>query len=107
MTYSTEEMLRIAAEANVLRIMGETRRRSVTLDIVPARGQIIVPRIDEDDDSLTAPAPTIQSLQFHLEDAMFGTVCFAAVTCQGRVIVSPFAFESWDALAKSAISIRG
>lgn len=105
MSYTTGEMLRIAAEANVLRVMGERRLHSVTLDIVPARGQIIVPRIDDDDDSLTAPAPTIQTLTFHLEDAMFGTTTYAAVTCQGRVIVQPFAFESWDHLAASSIKV--
>jgi hypothetical protein len=96
-------MLSVARDGQVLRIMGQRQARSVTLDIIPARGRVITARLDEDDDSLTAPAPTIGSLTFHLEDAMFGTVCFAAVTCQGRVIVNPFPFESWDHLAKATL----
>ena len=106
MTVTVEQMLRIATEANVLRIMGENRKRSVTLDVIPARACVIVPRIDEADDSLTVPAPTIQSLSYHLEDAMFGSMCFAAITCDGRVIVNPFPWESWDHLAKSKINVR-
>jgi hypothetical protein len=104
-SYTAEEMLRIASEANVAKIMGENHSRAVTLDVIPARGQVIVPRLDPDDDSLTSPAPTIQTLTFHLEDAMFGTVCYAAITCQGKVIVNPFVWESWEHLAKARIGV--
>lgn len=103
MTYTAEAMLRVAAEANVAKIMGENQSRTVILDVIPARGQVIVPRLDPEDDSLTPPAPAIDTLTFHLEDAMFGTVCYAAITCQGKVIVNPFVWESWEHLAKARI----
>jgi hypothetical protein len=98
-------MLRVAAEAHITRIMGMNQQRSVTIDIIPARAMFLAPRLDPDDDSLTAPTPTVQTLTFHLEDQMFGTVVYAAITCQGRVIVNPFKWESWDHLARSAINV--
>ena len=101
---SAAEMLRIAAGANILKIMGERRSATCTLDIIPPRGEVIVPRINEADDSLTAPAPTIATLRFHLEEHMFGGVVFAAVSCQGHVIVNPFPWKGWDNLAVSRIA---
>jgi hypothetical protein len=105
-TIPAEEMLRVATEANILKIMGERQIRSLTIDYIPARGQIIVPRLDEDDDSLTAPRPTIYPLTYHLEDAVFGVVLYVALTCQGKVIVNPFPFDSWEHLATCGIVKR-
>jgi hypothetical protein len=99
---TTADLLAIACEANVLRIMGERRCRIVTLDFVPARPAIILPRL-EGDGPLTTMPPHVEEVVYHLEDTMFGGDVYAAVTCRGHTVVAPFLWSSWEALARSRI----
>jgi hypothetical protein len=96
------DLLWIAREANVFKIMGERKVRTVTIDFVPARPALVMPRFPGDD-PITACPPHIEEVVFHLEDTMFGGETFASLTCRGMVIVVPFLWSSWDTLAKSQI----
>jgi hypothetical protein len=82
--------------------MGERRCRIVTLDFVPARPAIILPRL-EGDGPLTTMPPHVEEVVYHLEDTMFGGDVYAAVTCRGHTVVAPFLWSSWEALARSRI----
>jgi hypothetical protein len=99
---TTADLLAIACEANVLKIMGERRTHVVTLDFVPQRPAIIIPRLP-DDGPLNAMPPHVEEVTFYLEDAMFGGDVYAAVTCRGHTVVAPFLWSSWETLAKSRI----
>lgn len=103
-TYSLtrRDLLWIAQEANVFKIMGERKARSVTIDFVPGRPAIVLPRLGDDEPLTTCP-PHVEEVTFHLEDAMFGGEVMTALTCRGMIIVVPFAWSSWEALAKSKI----
>lgn len=99
-------MLWIATEANIFKIMGEQKVRSVTIDFVPSRAALLIPRLNGDD-PVTSCAPHVEEVTFHLEDAMFGGEVFTAITCRGNVVVLPFPWTSWDGLAKSRITPVG
>lgn len=96
-----EELLKIAKEANVFKIMGESRKRSVTIDYVPARSAILFPRL-EDDGPLEACPPHIETLKFELDSAVFdlaGGMTYVALVCRGMIIVNPFPWETFEKLA--------
>jgi hypothetical protein len=99
---TTADLLAIACEANVLKIMGERRTRVITFDFVPARPAIILPRL-EGDGPLNASPPHVEEVTYYLEDTMFGGEVYAAVTCRGHTVVAPFLWSSWEALARSRI----
>lgn len=98
-----QQLCEIANYANVFKIMGEKRWREVTVDYVPGRQAIVLPRLP-DDDALNALPPHVEELVFKLEDAMFGGELFAALTCKDLVIVAPFVWTGWDSLAQSSIT---
>lgn len=93
------ELCQVAIDANVLQIMSERKCKKVKIDYLPARPAVLIPR--EDDGGPPEPY-TLKpiTLIFTLEDAMFGGVTFAALTCGHRVIVRPFEWTNFDALAK-------
>jgi len=95
----------IAQEANVFKIMGDTKTRSVTLDFVPGRPAIVMPRLPGDE-PLQATPPHVEEITYHLEDSMFGGDVWTALTCRGMTIVQPWLWTSWDALAKSSIILH-
>lgn len=99
---TTNDLLAIACEANVLRIMGQRKCRQITLDYVPARPAIIIPRL-EGDGPLNAMPPHVEEVTYFLEDSMFGGDVYAAVTCRGHTVVAPFLWSSWETLANSRI----
>lgn len=103
---STDELLKIAAEAHVFKIMGESRTQRVKLDYVPARPAMIIPRLPDEPDPINVyPAESIE-VTFTLEDAMFGGVIYVALLAQGRIIIHPFQWTSYDDLAGKAIPTR-
>lgn len=103
MNLSVEDLLRIAKEGEVLKVMGRTHKRTLTLDYVPARAAMIIPRLDAEDEGVTAMPPHVEPITFRLEDAEFGHMTFVALTCRGFVIVNPFPFTSYEALAEVTI----
>lgn len=104
---SNTDLLNIAAEVGLFKIIGETRKRVVKIDYVPPRAAMILPRESVHDDCTlnVYPVEPIE-ITFVLEDAMFGGVVYAALTCNGRVLIHPFVWESHDKLAATAIPVK-
>lgn len=94
------EMLGVAQEAEILKRFGEQRCRVVRVNYVPA-----VPfQVSPVEEGVPIPKPQPCELTFLLEDAMFGGEVFAAVTCNGLVIIRPFLWPGYDTLAKMRIT---
>lgn len=101
---SISELLEVAKQAGVLQLMARRRSRRVVVDYVPARESMAIPREDDDPDEPLSPnPPTVTSLVFTLEDAMFGGTVFVALTCGGRVLVNPFAWVNYAHLGQLTI----
>lgn len=84
-------------EAGVLRIMAEEHRTEVTVDYLPARSALAIPRERGDPAPSAFPIQPIK-LTFRLEDAMFGGDTYAAIVCGNRVVVAPFYWNGYDKL---------
>ena len=97
------DLLRVCEQAGVLKRMGEGRCRSVTVDYVPPREGMCIPRTPGEDEPIEPLVPEVITLTFNLEDAMFGGVLFAAITCGHRVVVSPWQWVSYEHLALQTI----
>ena len=93
------ELVKVAADANVFKIMSENKTNTVTIDYVPARAAMLIPR-DETDAPLESYPLNPIPITFRLEDAMFAGQVFVALTVGHRVIVHPFQWRSFDELAK-------
>lgn len=103
-TLPISELLAIAQMAGVLQRMAATHRSWVTVDYCPARDAIVVPReLDAGDEGLEPFPIRATPITFQLEDAMFGGTTYVALTCEGRVIIHPFVWESYAKLAKIKI----
>lgn len=105
---SIRELIDIANEAGVLKIMSENQTNKVVVDHIPARSSMSIPREpDEINDSLKAAAPDVIPVVYTLSDAMFGGDVFVALTCGNRVIVSPFRWIGYEHLGTVRISYHG
>jgi len=105
---SIRELIDIANEAGVLRIMSEQQTTKVIIDHTPARAAMSIPREpDEMDDPLTAATPDVIPVVYTLADAMFGGMVFVALTCGNRVVVHPFPWISYEHLGTVRITING
>lgn len=95
------ELLGVAQAAEILKTFGQLRCRLVKVHYSPA----IPFRIGTPDQPL--PEPVVQphhELTFILEDAMFGGEVFAAVACNGLVVVRPFLWPGYEVLAGMRIT---
>jgi hypothetical protein len=102
---SVPELIDIANNAGVLRIMSERRTSRVTVDHVPARAAMSIPREPEEENSeLSVPRPDVIPVTFTLADAMFGGVIYVALTCGDIVIVNPFRWQSYEHLGTVTIT---
>lgn len=101
------EMLAIADKANVLKRMGVDKTNRIIVDFCAARDSIALAREpgEEGEPLEVFPIEPIM-LTFRLEDAMFGGTVFACVTCEHKVIIHPFVWESYDQLSKSTFTYR-
>lgn len=107
MELTSRELAVIAQQAELLRLMGERRCRVLRLDYIPPRAGMTIPRLPEDGmEPMEVYAPTPTVLEFKLEDAMFGNVTYAAITCGGKVVVSPFIWHSYPHLATLKITTQ-
>ncbi len=102
---SRRDLQWIAKEVNIFKIMGERKTRSVTVDFVPGRPAIALPRLPGDE-PLKASPPHVEEITFHLEDTQLGGEVFATLTCRGMVLVQPFMWDSWDSLTKYVINVH-
>lgn len=100
------ELLAVAQQAGVLQRMAAEQTRIVTVDYCPPREGLIVPRDHPTDDKLEAFPPTVITLTYLLDDAMFGGVTYVALTCEGRVLIHPFVWESFDKLAEVTFNVQ-
>lgn len=94
-----EELAHIVEQGSILKQMATDRKRTVVVDYIPARASMTLPRT-EDGEPLKAYKTEPITLTFTLEDAMFGGICFVALCCGHRVVVSPFPWTTYDDLAK-------
>lgn len=106
MTLPVSELVRIAAEVELLKKMGLARSRTMTIDYVPAREAIIIPRAPGEEDPITVYPPEVTELTFTLEDQMFGGVVYVALTCGGHIVIHPFVWDSYEKLSTTAITLR-
>lgn len=91
------DLIMIAAEANLLKLFGKQRVRSITLDYVPPRPAMVIPRL-AGEEPITALPPHIEEITYNLEDTMFGGEVFTAVTSRSFVIVSPWLWSGWEVM---------
>lgn len=99
-----EEVVRVAAEVELLKLFGEKQCRAITIDYLPQRGSLWAAREPGEAPS-TIGGPDGYSLTYLLEDQMFGGVTYAAVTCSGHVVVRPFRWVSYHELVGSSINV--
>lgn len=85
--------------ANVLGIMADEQRKEVTVDYLPARTALAIPRAVGEKAPEAYPMQPIK-LTFRLEDAMFGGDTYAAIVCDHRVVVSPFYWSGYETLKR-------
>ena len=99
------EMLGVAQAANILERMGEDECRLVTVDYTTSLGyKVDCLKTPPEGDPKPVTVP-VHRLTFVLEDAMFGGEVFAAVTCNGLVIIRPFLWTGYEELAKMKIVV--
>jgi hypothetical protein len=99
------ELATIVRESHVLRIMGEQQIDKLTVDYVPARAAMILPRLDGDEPVNPNP-PQVISITFILETAMFGGVIYAALVCGHRVVINPFMWIDYAHLTQASVAHR-
>lgn len=99
---SRSDLIAIAAYGNIFKIMGERMCREVTVDYIPQRPAMVIPRLPGDG-PLTASPPHVEELTFKLEDTLFGGEVFCSLVCRETVVVLPFRWVSWAELARSVI----
>lgn len=97
------DLLDICGRANVLYRMGTERRRQITVDYVPAREAMFIPRLPDETQPIEPMTPDVIEVTFTLEDAMFGGVVFAAIVCDDRVVISPWQWISYEHLSKQTV----
>jgi hypothetical protein len=100
------DLLNICEQAGVLKRMGEGHCRTVTVDYVPARESMAIPRNPDEDEPIEPNPPEVKTVVFNLESAQFGGVIFAAITCGERVVINPWQWVSYEHLATQSISRR-
>lgn len=98
------ELFDIVLQAKVLQRMSEHRLRQVVVDYVPARQAMSIIRDDPSDEPLEAFKPVVIPLTFTLDDAMFGGVVYVSLVCGDRVIINPFAWQSYEHLGKMSFN---
>lgn len=107
MEFTSKELAVIAQQVELLRLMGEKRSRVIRLDYIAPRAGMVIPRLPEDGmEPMEVYAPIATVLEYKLEDAMFGNVTYAAITCSGKIVVSPFIWHSYDHLATLKITVQ-
>lgn len=98
------ELLGIAQELDVLKRFAQRRCRKVDVRYIPGM-PYQVGFLGDDPKNEPHPLPEPYDLTFYLEDSMFGGEVFAAVTCNGLVVVRPFLWPGYDALLKMRITV--
>jgi len=100
---SIRELIEIAAQANIFKLMADRRSSRVVVDYVPARDALCIPREENEESPLVPLVPDVIPIVYKLEDAMFGGVIFASITVGSRVIVTPFMWQSYEHLGTITI----
>jgi hypothetical protein len=95
-----QDLFTAMEQANVVQIMANERRTEVTVDYIPARDAMAIPREKNGKPVEAYPIQPIK-LTFRLEDAMFGGDTYAAIVCGNRVVVAPFYWSGYDKLASA------
>lgn len=102
---SVTDLIHIAREVSLLKLFAARRCRSVTVDYVPARPAIILPRESDDYVGLQACPPAIIPITYTLEDCMFGGNTYAVIVCGHRTVVSPFIWTTYEELGTYALNL--
>lgn len=103
---SIHELALIAQQAEVFSLMASRQSPQITIDYVPPRCGMILPRAQSEADGPLIPLQHDPiTITFTLSEAMFGGVLFVALTCGGRVVVNPFPWSSYEHLAQVSIHL--
>lgn len=96
------EMLGIAQQLDILKEFGSKRCRMLRVNYTPG----LPYKITYGDEAPPEPikTPPTYELTYILDDAMFGGEVFAAVTCNGLVVIRPFLWPGYEALLKMRIT---
>ena len=100
------ELIRLANDISLIQLFAERKCRRITVDYVPARERLAFARpVGQEDDPLIAYPPEVIPVTYTLEDAMFGGVTFAAITCGFRLIVNPFVWTTYEEFGSYVITV--
>lgn len=102
---SIRELLEIANTARIFHRMGTRHERVVTVDYLAARDPLIIPRESPNEAAIETMAPEMTPITYRLEDAMFGGELYVTLVVGSRVLLHPFPWVSYEALAKNTINI--
>jgi hypothetical protein len=103
---SPEEIVQIAKDCEILKLFGAAQTNTITVDYVPPRVGMIIPREPGDGPFNIHPRPC-EELTFELESVIFhsaGGAVFVAVTCRGVFVTPPFKWESYAKLAVTRLT---